>query len=169
MILLINPPFVSKKSAYFQEFESHPYANPALAILSGVLYQNNVPFKVVDAKLDNLSPEELLNQIKLKLGDVEPTLIGVTNSTTTVLDDDLECSKAIKKLFPKTPITIGGPHVTALPEQTLQDCQAIDVVCMFEGNEVLLELYDFYTEKIETKDLASVESICFRGANGEGH
>ncbi len=162
MLILINPPFVDRQTAYFQEFEAHTYANPALAILSGILYDRKIPYCVIDGKLDDLTFEQLMARIDDTLGDDEPTLIGVTNSTTTIIGDEMAMITKIKARYPNTPIVVGGPHVSALPERSLEDCAEIDIVCLFEGNETLTELYDFYSGESEFDSLADVKGIAFQ-------
>ncbi|MFZ3045518.1 MAG: radical SAM protein [Desulfatirhabdiaceae bacterium] len=46
----------------------------------------------------------------------------------------------IRNLHPGAHIVVGGPHVTALPIETLRHIQAIDTVVVGEGEETFLEL-----------------------------
>ncbi len=46
----------------------------------------------------------------------------------------------IRKTYPEAVIVAGGPHVTALPLETLQWCSAIDAVVLGEGEETFMEV-----------------------------
>lgn len=48
--------------------------------------------------------------------------------------------EAIRARLPHTLIVAGGEHVSALPEESLRDCPALDVIVSGEGEETFLEL-----------------------------
>lgn len=166
MIVLINPPFVDKRSTHFQWFEQSMFPNPALTIFAGLLHEHDIPYLCIDGKLDKLTHEEVLKEIADELGDRVPVFIGVTNSNTTLIYYDLDMVRLLKMKYPLVPIVMGGPHVTALPEKTLLDCKELDVVCRFEGTEVLLELYDCFSSKNKFKTIEEVKGIVYRDNSG---
>ncbi|MBI5162649.1 MAG: B12-binding domain-containing radical SAM protein [Magnetospirillum sp.] len=47
---------------------------------------------------------------------------------------------AIRARFPAVPLVAGGEHITALPAFTLENCAAIDVCVLGEGEETMVEL-----------------------------
>ncbi len=49
-------------------------------------------------------------------------------------------AQLIRDVHPGAHIVVGGPHVTALPEQTLRHVAAIDTVVLGEGEETFLDL-----------------------------
>jgi len=51
----------------------------------------------------------------------------------------------IKSYLPGCKIIVGGPHASALPERTLQECPQIDVIVIGEGEDTLRELLDFFS------------------------
>jgi radical SAM superfamily enzyme YgiQ (UPF0313 family) len=57
----------------------------------------------------------------------------------------------LKNLFPNIKIIVGGPHVTILREQVLDECAAIDFGVVYEGEATLTELCqgDLAFEKIK--------------------
>lgn len=163
MIVIINPPFIDKKSTYYHEFKYYKkYTNPALTIFAGLFYQQNIPYLCIDAKLDDLTYTDILEKIKSKSVESPPVVIGVTNSNTTLINDDLKLIHFLKDKFPSVPTIMGGPHVSALPEQTLEICKELDFICQYEGTETILELYDFLTLKNKVKSLAEIGGICYR-------
>ncbi len=162
MVILINPPFIDKKSTHYQLFEKNKYPNPALTIFAGMFHNLNIPYLCIDAKLEALTFQNVLSRINERLNGKQPTIIGVTNSNTTLIDYDLDFIGRLKRHYPETPIVIGGPHVSALPEETLGKCKELDVVCKFEGTETLIELYDFYNSRKEIQNLNDIRGIAFR-------
>lgn len=165
MIIFINPPFTNRKTAHYVLFEQSKYPNPALTIFAGLFHKHKMPYLCIDAKLDDLSSEDLLNKIKEKTGGDPPLLFGVTNSNTTFIDYDQDMVRALKKEYPSTPIVMGGPHVSALPEETLENCKELDIICRYDGTESFLEIYDFFTTKSKIKSLEEINGINYRDAN----
>ena len=72
-----------------------------------------------------------------------------------------EIAKKAKALKADIPIIIGGVHATVLPEQTLQEFPAFDIIVMGEGEETLLELASRY-ERNEPMADDSICGIAFR-------
>ncbi|MCM2268451.1 MAG: B12-binding domain-containing radical SAM protein, partial [Elusimicrobiales bacterium] len=69
---------------------------------------------------------------------LRPRLIGIT-ATTTNCPTMFAIARALKLALPGTPIVAGGPHASALPEETLGE-PALDFVAQGEGEETLYEL-----------------------------
>lgn len=87
-----------------------------------------------------------------EIGQIKPDLIGFS-CTTTIHNWALEKARIIKKRF-DIPIIMGGPHPTFSPNVLNQD--GIDMICIGEGEEALLEL----VEKMERKeDIKRIENI----------
>ncbi len=162
MIIIINPPFSNKKSTHYQLFEQNKYPNPALTIFAGLFHKEGIPYDCIDAKLDALEYQDVLRKIEKNLNGKLPVILGITNSNTTLIQYDLDFINKLKKQYPKVPLVIGGPHVSALPEETLTMCKGIDIVCRFEGTETILELYDFYTTKSKINSLSEIKGIVYR-------
>lgn len=67
--------------------------------------------------------------------------------------------EAIKEKFPETPIILGGEHATCATKNILDNCKAVDVCILGEGEETILDLINNF------KNLGSVEGIAFRDNN----
>lgn len=95
--------------------------------------------------------------LRRKLREFSPQLVcfGVVCSTEFQLC--LELARVVKRCS-NLPIILGGPHPTVDPEGALAD-EAIDMVCVGEGEQALLEL----VERIGAgQDAAGVRNIHFR-------
>ncbi|MCY2987218.1 MAG: radical SAM protein [Planctomycetota bacterium] len=51
-------------------------------------------------------------------------------------------ARLVRQLHPAAHIAVGGPHVTALPQQFLAACPAVDTVVRCEGEQTFLELLE---------------------------
>lgn len=96
------------------------------------------PYKMLDKTLDELKPRT----------------VGFT-STTPLYFEVKEISGIVRKKFDRdVRIVYGGPHATALPEDSLMDAE-IDIVVSSEGEETMLEI-------LEGKPLAEIKGIYYK-------
>ena len=65
----------------------------------------------------------------------------------------------IREAFPEALFVLGGEHVTAAPEFSLESCEAIDVGVLGEGEETILDLLDVFSNG---GDFSQVSGIIFR-------
>jgi radical SAM superfamily enzyme YgiQ (UPF0313 family) len=71
-------------------------------------------------------------------------------------------AKAIKRLRPRAHVIVGGPHVTALPKETLSFVEDIDSVAIGEGEATFLELLERLSEQ---RTLDGMSGLAYR-SNG---
>lgn len=87
-----------------------------------------------------------------------PDVIGLSSFTET-FEDAIHYSRLIKQQSPKTPIILGGEHISALPESLPE---SIDVGVLGEGEETLAELIGLYDRNEATyENLSKVKGITF--------
>lgn len=70
----------------------------------------------------------------------ETDLIGVTCMFSHEWPYVRKAIESLKAARPSVPIVVGGEHITAVPEVTLQSCPAIDYCVLGEGEETLVDL-----------------------------
>ncbi|RAU21819.1 hypothetical protein CU669_10965 [Paramagnetospirillum kuznetsovii] len=162
MIILLNPPFLDNETSYHFNYSSAPYPNPAIGLLAAVLHQHGLDYAVIDAQLNAFSLNDTLALIAEKSAGKSIAYIGVSNSATTLIENDMTTIRAIRTRFPGVPIVIGGAHSSAMPERTLNDCAEIDVVARFEGIQTVVELHDYYTRGGNFPSLADIKGIAYR-------
>ncbi|MBD3272261.1 MAG: radical SAM protein [Elusimicrobia bacterium] len=124
-VLLINPPT--------QSFYGALRPPVGLAYLSEVLKYNGIACSVVDMLV-----ERKIHAIYKKIDEFEPDLIGLTLYSFSY--NQVYRFMHLIKQYTDTPIIVGGPHVSILREQVLEECPAIDYGVTFEGEETLVEL-----------------------------
>jgi len=137
-------------------------APPALFIplgigyLAAVLENNKYEVNVIDCQVHRLTRD----QLEAELVKSQPNIVGVTSSTLTY-KPALEIVKTAKAAFPNCLTMLGGPHVTVLDVQTLNESPETDIIVRGEGEQTMLELADL-TSKSDLKNLQEVEGITFR-------
>ena len=135
-ITLLNPPFFTKGAYYFGYHFYKPHPNPALAILSTVCRHNNVVYQLLDAKLEGLGETATIEKITL----FQPDVICITIPTTAEAYEDFFFIQQLKTRFPFVKIVCGGPHITALPKRSLEECSGIDIASTGFGDDTLHRL-----------------------------
>jgi len=133
-ILLLNPPL------YFidNQPKSLDVSFPPLGLLylGSYINKNSSKFKVkiIDIGNEQKSLTEIIKTIK----KIKPYVIGIT-SMTPQLQGALEIAQSLKDNFKKTPIFLGGPHVSADPEFIKRHHQFFDYAITGEGEITFLE------------------------------
>lgn len=88
-----------------------------------------------------------------KIVESRPDVVGFSSYTTDVVGV-MHITNLLKKKLPDVPIVIGGPHPSALPEETLKLLPSIDYAVFGEGEETFAELVNY----LETGE-SSIEGI----------
>jgi len=132
-VLLIIP----IPSSRYNQFTVNYYSpNIGLASIAGYLIAKKIEAEIFDGILDS----SLINLYK-KIESYAPTHIGITAFTSNI-KSAWKTAEAIKKKFSQIPITIGGIHVSALPEESLAECPYVDYVIIGEGEESFYALLE---------------------------
>lgn len=135
-ILLINPPL--SRSARYGEFAGvgNELPNLGLLYLAAYMRRQGATVAVVDAPALAMDVSGVVETIRKS----SPRIVGFT-AVTMALSSAVACAVAAKKEFPQTPIVLGGPHITALPIQTMNEHPGIDFGVFGEGEQTFWELY----------------------------
>ena len=80
------------------------------------------------------------------------------------MEGAVETSKLLKKLCPEIKILFIGGHVAALPYETLNEEESIDIVACNEGVIAVLNILSL--EKIKDENLKKIKGIFFRNKEG---
>jgi len=105
-----------------------------LGYLAQVLHDNEIEYDIFDMQLG-------YGQRKLfhKIASFGPDLIGFS-LVSLGYKHSYNLVENVKASFPDIKIIVGGPHVSILKKQVLQDCEAIDYGVVYEGERTLVEL-----------------------------
>ncbi len=121
------------------------------AYLAAALRERGQKVFIVDGHAENLDIKNLTERIIRHY----PNIVGLY-ATTPQITESLEIAKRIKEWNKDVSIWFGGPHPTAMPEESLKSGY-VDVVVRGEGEETVKELLK--------KPLQKVDGISFRRKN----
>lgn len=143
-VYFVNPPFKAEYGKFSRENRS-----PAIT-RSGALYyplwliyaaavceKDGFEIDFLDAPAYPLSEIESLEVIQQH---AEGTKLFVLDTSTPSIYSDVAFGALLKKQYPSAKILLVGTHPSALPEETLQINQAIDVVARHEFDYIVRDL-----------------------------
>jgi radical SAM superfamily enzyme YgiQ (UPF0313 family) len=152
-VVLINPP-MSLEERYGKDMKRFGAVTEPLGIayIAGYLESREIPVRIIDAPALNISVEAVVKDICHQ----RDRIVGISMLTPAYGVVKSLCFE-IKKAYPDALIVLGGPHCTALPERTLEEIQAADIICFGEGELTMAEI----ALAEENKDLERIQGICF--------
>ena len=127
-----------------------------LALLGAIAKQNGHEVVIVDAEVERLPQEKLVDRALA----LKPDIIGLTAySPFFHVNDNL--AQALKEKAPDIPIAIGGPHITIMKEKAL--LPAFDYAFVGEAEQSFPEFLEHYENG---RDISEVKGLIFR-KNGD--
>ncbi|MFH1741443.1 MAG: radical SAM protein, partial [bacterium] len=106
-----------------------------LAYLAATLQRAGFDVEIWDYAVSAYNPDDFGERLLRSL----PALVGITCMTPTILYG-YDIAQTVKKFLPDAVVSIGGPHSTALPQRTLEECPSLDAVVVGEGEITFLDL-----------------------------
>jgi radical SAM superfamily enzyme YgiQ (UPF0313 family) len=149
-ICLLSPPYNSAVESIFG-VSSPPLG---LAYLASVLRKDH-KVKIIDSNILGYSMEDVRRELK----SFHPDIVGITSATPSI-PNAYTVAKIAKEIREDCTVAMGGPHVTFLPRQTLEECKYIDIIVKGEGERTVEEL----TKAIERGEIIrdAIKGITFR-------
>lgn len=134
-ILLANAPYSLEER--YGDLASVGATLPQLGLLSlgAMLREKGHRVRIVDASAQGLSYDQAIEETKR----FQPDIIALTAVTPSIIKA-VRLASMVKEVYPDAPIVVGGPHFTAVPEQTLNDFPVFDCGVVGEGEISLVEL-----------------------------
>jgi len=105
-----------------EEGKDYHWPPISLLALATVLKSNKFECVIIDSRVENDPETRLKNELK------DALCLGITAFTGYSLKYALKATKICRDLDVKIPIIFGGPHATALPEQSKKSILIDDVV-----------------------------------------
>ncbi len=159
--LIINEPFV-KDFCRTQRWAARTRgrvlrAPDWLAYATAVLERDGIPVRLMDMVADGKTKDDLPGIIRREKPD-----FVVLDSTTPSIFSDIECCRIVKEES-KAFVIMVGPHVSVLPEETLEAARgAVDVACLGEYDYTVRDIIRNYG------NLETVAGIVYY-ADGKAH
>jgi radical SAM superfamily enzyme YgiQ (UPF0313 family) len=129
----------------------------SLAFIAAALERGGHRTQIIDLQISHIQ-QNLEKTINMESVD----LVGITAMTPQIKQAH-EIAKKIKCNHPNIPIIIGGAHPTLLPDQTLLEFEAFDIIVIGEGEITAAELVTTLEQK---KPISHVRGIAYR-SNGK--
>ena len=119
---------------------------PGLGILyiAALLRQEGLPVTILDAEGLGLDLEHTVRAIVRE----NPGILGIT-ATTLSICSAVAVAREIKFIIPEIKVFIGGPHVTAMPMETMKGWPDIDGCVIGDGEISFLKMVHNYQDNLE--------------------
>jgi radical SAM superfamily enzyme YgiQ (UPF0313 family) len=161
-IFFINPPAPQKNMVVIrdldrsgrQSMEKTIWPQTSLAYLATIV-KDSFEVKVIDCIAEKIYWNEFEEIIKKE----KPKYI-LTNVISSTLTNDLRVAEIGQRIGAVT-IAV-GPHVTALPKESLRNFPALDYLILGEAEETLKELVNFLEVDKDRDRLENIRGIAFR-------
>lgn len=154
-IVLVNPLYRHFPGSFGQP----GYAEPpvGLACLAAYLREKgDCQVNLIDNCAQNLTDDELVQAIVRR----SPDVVGFYSSTLTIRSIG-DTSGRIKEKLPAVKVIVGGPHISARPEDLPAQC---DAAVIREGEQSALELLQAFERNDE---ITGIEGVSCPGENDE--
>jgi len=167
-IVLVYPPpwkIVLPGQVPAPEGEGPPQGLDAETCLSGDIL--NIPYGLLSLaaqEIKNGHDINVLNLFSFSWKEIEaiirsyPARLYGLSCFTANRRGTLLLARLIRKTHPDAHIVVGGPHATALPEEMLVHCDAIDSVVIGEGEETFHEIVQHIEQGKEPAGIAGTAS-----------
>jgi anaerobic magnesium-protoporphyrin IX monomethyl ester cyclase len=153
-IVLINPPLTLEERYGDLAKAGSNMPSLGLAWLAAACRKNGHKVAIIEAALGDSSCAEITEQIVTR----DACFVGITAMTSSI-DSAALLAQKIKEKNSRIQILIGGPHITALPEETMRMFPQFDVGAIGEAEETLVD----YLKSMESGlNLENVNGIVYR-------
>ncbi|HUK85252.1 MAG TPA: radical SAM protein [Candidatus Acidoferrum sp.] len=160
-VLLVNPPQT------FYPGSEQPAGNIPLGLMyiAAVLEAAGYKADILDAfmadclfqkKGEALSVGMPFDQIKQEIRNRKPDIIGIAGPFSCQIENSVKVSELAKQVDPTILTVVGGPHVTTVPKEFLEETKNVDVAVMGEGEYAMLDIAKFFEGKKELRDILGV-------------
>ncbi len=154
-VVLVHPP-LSMEARYgdSKSYTSHIHPPQGLCHLASVLPEGKYEPFIIDSQALFIGVEETSE----KVAELNADYVGIITFTISI-DTIAELSRRIRQKLPKAVVILGGPHVTACPDETFRRYPEFEIAVLHEGEVTLVELLDCLEEG---GDPGGVDGIVFR-------
>ncbi len=160
-VLLINPPQT------FYPGSDAPAGNLPLGLMyiAAVLQQGGYEAEILDAFMTSLSVRKIgetteigmpYNKIADEVRRRKPDIVGISNPFTCQIDHATRVADIVKSIDPDVPTVVGGPHVSAVPEEFMSEAENVDFAVMGEGEYTMLDIVSMHEGRKKPEDIQGI-------------
>ncbi|PIQ94083.1 MAG: hypothetical protein COY75_09965 [Nitrospirae bacterium CG_4_10_14_0_8_um_filter_41_23] len=153
-IVLVTPPVTLEER--YGKLSGAANTLPSLGILylAAMLRKEGHLVSVIEASSLGLSLKELIGEIVKN----KPEYLGISSTTLSIFHASALADE-IKNIDRNIKTIIGGPHLTAIPEETMRLFESFDFGVIGEGEETIRELINSLDQRGK---ISGVSGIIFR-------
>ena len=163
-VLLINPP------QQFYPGSDPPAGNLPLGLMyvAAVLDKAGYKAEILDAFMtdssflkvgDTLEVGMPYLKIREEIRRRKPDIVGIASPFTCQAENAIRVGDIAKEVNPNILTVVGGPHVTAVPVEFLEEAKSIDIAVIGEGEYTMLDIVKFFEG---AKKISDVQGIAYR-------
>lgn len=158
-LVFVEPPYVcwDRRMDRAREGEEE-LPGIGLLLLASLARDRGYRVAIVDGKRAGTT----VDAVARRIAAYEPDHVAIS-ATTVSITNGARVAAAVRDLVPRAVITVGGPHVSAVPEATLARFSAFDYGIVGEGERSYLALLEALAGG---GDLGSVPGLVRRTASG---
>lgn len=139
-ILLINPPFgILEKPDYLTKGTFLDYKmeciNPGILSIASYVVDKGFKVKIID-----LSTDDNFDNLVSFLDYGSAKIIGVSSTCAYDYLESLYCIELAHSKSPESLLMMGGQHAGPLGKIVFNDSRYLDLLCLFEGEDVVVKL-----------------------------
>ena len=161
-VLLVNPPQT------FYPGSDPPAGNLPLGLMyiAAVLQKNGYTVEILDAFMAGAEFEEKngesvtiglpFKQIEGEIRSRNPDIVGIAGPFTSQIGNAIQTSKAAKEVNPNILTVVGGPHVTLVPKEFLEEAKTVDIAVTGEGEYAMLEIAQYFEGKTQLSEIGGI-------------
>jgi len=166
-IAILHPGFVHYHAEEYggkHIFDVLPHKLAVLALV-GWLREHGCEGHYIWLDYDKAFTEKALSKIDKAIAEYKPDAIGFSLCTEEMM---FTCKfiELLKQRHPEIPVIVGGPHVSAVPRETLQQFPLIDYVVIREGELTLTELLAAIASGRKGGEMREVKGLAYRDESG---
>ena len=155
-VIFVNPPLTLEERYGDLSAAGSNFPSMGLLLLASVVRRMGLTTKIIDAPSLNLSYSQTMDRIF----ETPPVFLGITAVTPSV-HHAAKLAGMVKERDNRIITITGGPHLTAVPEETMKRFPEFDIGVIGEGESTVTELFNKF------KDLNIDRSLISKGQWGE--
>lgn len=163
--LLVAPPRIVYPG-FWQELESVNLALPlGLLYIAAVMEREGHEVEVLDCFTADFPYTQEggaffvgmpWEGIKQEIERRQPDVVGVTGCATNQIEATIRVARIVKSVNPRILTVAGGPPVTAVPVDFLNEAPSVDIAVAGEGELAMLDILRYHTGDLKLEDISGI-------------
>lgn len=161
-VMLVHPPLTfEERYGESAKFTGHIHPPQGLCHLAAMLDPAEFDVAILDAQALFMGIDDTAKAIV----EYRPDVVGVMTFTVS-MHNSAELMDRVRSVLHDVPFVFGGPHMTALPEETFRRFPRVELGVVGEGEETFVELLQAIFDK---GDLSKIAGLVWRDQDGGVH